>query len=45
MLGRRSGKVGGDRERVGEECDQNVLHMYMQLLIIKMLIIKINLKK
>lgn len=34
-----------EREREGDECDKNALHMYMQLLIIKMLIIKINLKK
>lgn len=44
MLGRGSGKVGGEKERVVDECDKNALHMYMQLLIIKRLIIKINLK-
>ena len=44
MPGRGSGKVGGEKERVVDECDKNALHMYMQLLIIKRLIIKINLK-
>lgn len=45
LPGRGPGKVGGEKERVGKECDQNILHMYIQLLIIKMLIVKINLKK